>query len=148
MLRRDLLKTLLVGGAIVVIGGVSVYYYPTVIKKIFSKNMQRKEIEIIDTRGRRIALLWTAKTCIVTDDNIAEPVQVIGADDKVIGIESSIKERGYYPNMADKTITGNQFRGLNYELIAKLKPDVVIMFGHIAQPEATIKQLKKSKQFV
>ena len=44
--------------------------------------------------------------------------------------------------MSGKPITGNQWQGLNYELIAKLKPDVVIMLGFpVAQPEQTLKKL-------
>ncbi len=84
-------------------------------------------ITVTDALGREIELPYPVEKVVVTDDEVAELVQLIGAADKVVGIEPSIKTRGYFPLMADKPITGSQFRGLNYELIAKLQPDVVIL---------------------
>ena len=86
-----------------------------------------KEITVTDALGRNVTLRYPVKTVIVTDDEVAELVQLLGAADRVVGIEPSIRERGYFPQMKDKPITGSQFRGLNYELVAQLKPDVVIM---------------------
>lgn len=64
---------------------------------------------------------------MLTDDEVAELIQLLGAADRVVGIGSSIAKRGYFPEMADKPVTGSQFRRLNYELIAELNPDVVVM---------------------
>jgi len=84
-------------------------------------------ITVVDALGRKVTLPHVAQRVVVTDDEVAELVQLLGAADKVVGIEPSIKTRGYFPLMADKPVTGSQFRGLNYELLMKLKPDVVIM---------------------
>lgn len=84
-------------------------------------------ITVVDALGRKVTLPHVAQKVVVTDDEVAELVQLLGAADKVVGIEPSIKTRGYFPQMADKPVTGSQFRGLNYELLMKLKPDVVIM---------------------
>ncbi len=84
-------------------------------------------ITVIDALGREVTLPHVAQRIVVTDDEVAELVQLLGAADKVVGIEPSIKTRGYFPEMANKPITGSQFRGLNYELLVKLKPDLVIM---------------------
>ncbi len=86
-----------------------------------------KEVTVIDALGRKVTLPYPVMRAIVTDDEVAELVQIVGAADRVVGIEPSIKTRGYFPQMANKPITGSQFRGLNYELLMKLKPDVVIM---------------------
>jgi len=88
---------------------------------------QSPEIVVEDALGRKVSLKIPVEKIIVTDDEVAELVQLLGAADKVVGIEPSIKERGYFPLMADKVVVGSQFRGLNYELIAQLKPDLVIL---------------------
>ncbi len=99
----------------------------------FSKNKsstsEAKVITVTDAVGRNVTLTCPVKKIVVTDDEVAELIQLLGAADKVVGIEPSIKARGYFPEMANKPITGSQFRGLNYELIAKLKPDVVILMN-------------------
>ncbi len=86
-------------------------------------------IVVKDALGRDVVLDHPANKIIVTDDEIAELVQLLGVADKVVGIEPSIKSRGYFPLMADKPVVGSQFRGLNYELIAELKPDLVILMN-------------------
>ena len=86
-----------------------------------------REITVVDALGRNVTLPYPVRRVVVTDDEVAELVQIVGAADRVVGIESSIKSRGYFPEMANKPVTGSQFRGLNYELIAKLRPDAVIM---------------------
>ncbi|MEB2792434.1 MAG: ABC transporter substrate-binding protein [Caldisphaeraceae archaeon] len=59
----------------------------------------------------------------------------MNASNDVVGISPTVKTRGYFPLMADKPVIGNQFRGLNYGLIEKLRPDVVILMdvGPIGQ---------------
>ena len=139
MKRRTFLK-LVIGAAIVTMSGSLGYYY--VYQPVQVSRTEKSTITIVDTLGRTVTLPYPVESCIVTDDNVAESVQLIGAADKVIGIEDSIPERGYFPEMSDKPTIGNQFRGLNYELIVKLKPDVVIMMGYrAAQPEQTLKKL-------
>ncbi len=86
-----------------------------------------KEITITDVIGRNVTVSYPVKKVVVADDEVAELVELIGAAGRVVGIESSIRVRGYFPQMVDKPITGSQLRSLNYELIAKLKPDVVLM---------------------
>ncbi len=85
------------------------------------------EVTVVDALGRNVTLPYPVRRVIVTDDEVAELVQIVGAADRVVGIESSIRSRGYFPEMAGKPVTGSQFRGLNYELIVKLRPDAVIM---------------------
>ncbi|RLC72257.1 MAG: hypothetical protein DRI26_03365 [Chloroflexi bacterium] len=87
-------------------------------------------ITVTDTAGREVTLPYPVSSLVVSDDNQAELIKLLGGEKKVVGIEGSIRERGYYPEMSDKPITGNQWRGLNYEKIAELNPDIVILLGH------------------
>jgi len=99
----------------------------TQYKTLFSMSSSAKEVTITDVLGRNVTLPYPVRKVIVTDDEVAELVQLMKAADRVVGIEPSIRDRGYFYEMADKPVTGSQFRDLNYELIAELKPDVVIM---------------------
>ena len=87
-------------------------------------------ITVTDTAGRQLTLPYPVNSILVSDDNQAELIKLLQAEKKVVGIEGSIRERGYYPEMSNKPITGNQWRGLNYEKIAELGPDIVILLGH------------------
>ena len=94
-----------------------------------------KEITVTDALGRNVTLPYPVETVVVGDDLVAELVQLLGVADRVVGIEPSIRERGYFPKMVDKPIIGSQFQGLNYELIAEIQPDVVLLMdvGPIAK---------------
>jgi len=107
--------------------------------------VQESTITVTDTAGREVTLPYPVDSIVVSDDNQAELVKLLGAAKKVVGIEGSIRERGYYPEMSDKPVTGNQWRGLNYEKIAELNPDIVILLGHAPGAAATpvIEELHK-----
>ena len=102
---------------------------------------REKEIAILDSADRTVTLELPIESIVVTDDNQAEFIRLLGAEGKVVGIEGSIPERGYFPVMSDKPDIGNQWRGLNYELVAELNPDVVIMLGSPAPIEPVIGKL-------
>ncbi len=102
---------------------------------------REKELTVLDSVDRAVTLDMPIESIVVTDDNQAEFVRLLGAEEKVTGIERSIPERGYFPVMSDKPDIGNQWRGLNYELVAELNPDVVIMLGSPAPTEPVIGKL-------
>ena len=102
---------------------------------------KEKELTVLDSVDRVVTLEMPIETIVVTDDNQAEFVRLLGAEEKVVGIERSIPERGYFPVMSDKPDIGNQWRGLNYELVAELDPDVVIMLGSPAPVEPVTTKL-------
>ena len=102
---------------------------------------REKEVTVLDSVGRTVTLDLPIESIVVTDDNQAEFVRLLGAEEKVVGIEGSIPDRGYFPVMSDKPDIGNQWRGLNYELVAELDPDVVIMLGSPAPVEPVITKL-------
>ncbi len=127
-MRRIVLVSIAVVAIVVLSILVFLSYHPYAASP--SKTVaQKREVVIVDALGRKVSLKVPVERVVVTDDEVAELVQLLGAADRVVGIEPSIKKRGYFPLMADKPVTGSQFRGLNYELIAKLKPDVVIMMN-------------------
>jgi len=84
------------------------------------------EITTVDSANRTVTVNEPVERIVVTDDNQAEFIRLLGAEMKVVGIERSIPERGYFPVMSDKPQVGNQWSGLNYELILELNPDLVI----------------------
>ena len=90
---------------------------------------RERELTIVDAVFRIVTLDMPIESMVVTDDNHAELIRLLGAENGVVGIEGSIPDRGYFPVMSDKPNIGNQWSGLNYELIAALNPDVVIMLG-------------------
>ena len=102
---------------------------------------KEKKLTVLDSADRIVTLDMPAESIVVTDDNQAEFIRLLGAEDKVVGIEGSIPERGYFPVMSDKPDIGNQWRGLNYELVAELNPDVVIMLASPAPIEPVIGKL-------
>jgi len=90
---------------------------------------RESELTVIDAVDRTVTLNMPIESIVVTDDNQAEFIRLLEAEEKVVGIEGSMPDRGYFPVMSDNPDIGNQWRGLNYELIAELNPDVVIMLG-------------------
>ena len=102
---------------------------------------KEKELTVLDSVDRVVTLEMPIESIVVTDDNQAEFVRLLGSEEKVVGIERSIPERGYFPVMSDKPDIGNQWRGLNYELVAELDPDVVIMLGSPAPIEPVTTKL-------
>ncbi len=84
------------------------------------------KLTVVDSADRVVTVNEPVERIVVTDDNQAEFIRLLGAEMKVVGIERSIPERGYFPVMSDKPQVGNQWSGLNYELILELNPDLVI----------------------
>ena len=87
---------------------------------------------VTDSVGREVVFRFPVRRVIVTDDTIADAVRLFGKQSLVVGVENSMRHRGYFPDMAKRTAVGNQWRGLNWELIVALKPDVILMPHHPA----------------
>jgi len=87
---------------------------------------------VVDSVGRRVTFNYPVKRLIVTNHSIAEPVRLFGKQNLVVGIEKTIRHRGRFPEMAKQPCVGHQFRGLNWELILSLKPDVIFISHHPA----------------
>ncbi len=95
---------------------------------------------VTDSVGREVTFSYPVQRIIVTDDTIADAVRLFGKQGLVVGVEGSIRHRGYFPEMAKQPNTGNQWQGLNWEKIVALKPDVILMPHHPAvTPRVTAK---------
>lgn len=98
---------------------------------------------VVDSAGRRVTFKYPLERIIVTDDTIADPVRLFGKQKLVVGIENSIPYRGYFPEMAQRPLIGNQWRSLNWELIVALKPDAILMPDHPAVTPRIISQAER-----
>lgn len=87
---------------------------------------------VTDSVGREVTFNFPVKRIIVTDDTIADAVRLFGKQGLVVGVEGSMRHRGYFPKMGQRLVIGNQWSGLNWEAIVALKPDVILMPHHPA----------------
>lgn len=99
-----------------------------------------QSMTVTDSVGREVTFAFPVKRIIVTDDTIADAVRLFGKQGLVVGVEGSMRHRGYFPEMSKQTTIGNQWQGLNWEQIVALKPDVILMPHHPAvTPRVTAK---------
>lgn len=103
------------------------------------------EITIIDSLNRTITIKTPVERVIVTEDKLGEQLQIIGADDNVVGIDPNIAElKGLFPTMSNKAAVGNCKDGeLDYEIIAELDPDLVLIHGDYGACNVCIEPLEK-----
>jgi len=122
-LRKWLYWTLI---AVLVIAALTIVYvaYP---KFLGHGSTARQSIVVVDALNRTVVLNHPARRIVVLDDNQAEQVLALGAAKYVVAVEDSIPRRGFFDDMATKPTIGNQWRGVNYELISRLRPDLVIL---------------------
>lgn len=98
------------------------------IKKIIAG--QEKEITIIDAQKRNITLGVPIKKAISVNSGSIEIMRALGVDIKtvLVGVTSyALKDPLYWPEL--KNEASLKYGSPDYELIAKLKPDVVILYS-------------------
>ncbi|MCD6406838.1 ABC transporter substrate-binding protein [Candidatus Aerophobetes bacterium] len=126
---------------LIMVLGSLLFFYTCIFLGI---SFARTKIISTDLEGRKIAVPYPIERIIVTDDTVADVVRLFGRQRCVVGIEESIPGRGYFPEMSRKVITGNQWRGLNWEKILQLKPDIILISDH---PACTSKIINQAKRF-
>ena len=98
---------------------------------------KERELTIIDSIDRIVTLDMPIERVVVTEDKIGEAIRILGVEDKVVGIDPNIAKVGYFPVMADKPHVGSAYGPLDYEVIAELHPDLVLLIdyhsGHIGK---------------
>jgi iron complex transport system substrate-binding protein len=105
---------------------------------------KEKELTVVDSADRIVTLDMPIERVVVTEDKIGEVIRILGIVDTVVGIDPNMAEVGYFPVMGDKPHVGNCVQGtLDYELIAELDPDLVIINGHYGACSATIEPLER-----
>lgn len=88
-------------------------------------------ITVFDSAGRTVELPYPIQKVVVLWSNPAEEMIVLGAEDRIIGVDKSAKDKadsGIYPSLKGIPSVGSNDEP-NYEKIAELKPDVVIMLS-------------------
>ncbi len=116
MKNKIFLATLLVVLALTVAGCVQ--QKPTKVAK---------GITITDMAGRTITLNKTPKRVIVLTSYWAETLCLLGVDDKIVGIGNYVPKSDYVSDsVKNKPKVGSVFRGVNWETVASLNPDLII----------------------
>ncbi|MBC2703410.1 ABC transporter substrate-binding protein [Desulfobacula sp.] len=85
--------------------------------------------EIIqDSTGKFITLNSPVKKIVVLTSDALEIVRAIKAEESVIGVYFEVSKKPlFWQDLKNRTKVGS-WREVNYELIAKLKPDIVICY--------------------
>ena len=102
---------------------------------------KEKELTIIDSADRIVTVSMPVERIIPLPISSYEPVWVLGAHDKVVGVRTDAKEGEYpwLPGMQDKPTVG-AYKEIDYEKVIELEPDIVI--SGKSKVEATSEILK------
>ncbi|MDP3028889.1 MAG: ABC transporter substrate-binding protein [Deltaproteobacteria bacterium] len=94
-----------------------------------------ESISIKDATGRSVEVGLPVKRMVVLTSDALEMVRALGAKDRVVGISDGIpKEPLFWPELKDRPVVG-RWSEVNHELIAELKPDLVICYGRWPGPD-------------
>jgi len=104
------------------------------IEKII--NGDEKEITIIDDtvtddfpNGKPVTIIQPVKSIIALHSNSAEIITLLGAKDKVVGIDKYIADdTKFFPQMSKLSIAGSM-SDPDTEKILQLKPDMIVAYG-------------------
>lgn len=101
-------------------------------------------ITIIDSANRSIDLPYPVQKILVLNYCAPSEIKALAAEDRIVGIEQYTKkkvDKGLLPDLSELPVAGSQDEP-NYEMIAQLKPDVVITFSATWPPEPAEVQKK------
>ncbi len=91
--------------------------------------MAGESISIKDAAGRSVEVSLPIKKLVVLTSDALEIIRALKAEDLVIGVYSDISRNSqFWPKLKDKPKVGN-WKGLNYELVAELNPDIVLCYS-------------------
>ena len=109
-----------------------------------TKTSQKQTITVQDSADRYVEVPFPVESVVVLWDNPAEELKALGAIDRIVGIDTATKaevDEGLYPELQNIPVVGS-WDEPNYEAIAELKPDVVIMLSSYAPyPDEVQEQL-------
>ena len=95
-----------------------------------------EQLTIIDDQEREIVLPRAARTAVVLNSYTNEFLRAIGAGDRVVGVDRPSLDRLPYLALGEDRIIAEGLDQLNYEAIAELAPDVVVMPRNAVWQEA------------
>jgi len=116
-------------------------------QKVSSKESDdgRETITVQDSADRYVEVPYPVESIVVLWDNPTEEIKALGAVDRIVGIDLATKEKvdgGLYPELKNTPVIGS-WDEPNYEKIAELDPDVIIMLSSYPPlPSDVQKQLK------
>ncbi len=88
---------------------------------------------IVDTAGRNVTIYRPVKKIVILSSDSARAIQILGAEDKVVGITETIKNFPFYfPTISQRQVVGT-WKEVDWEAVARLEPDMLI-----APPTGTV----------
>ena len=103
---------------------------------------------IVDTAGRTVTLDRPVNRMVLLSTVAARAVQILGADESVVGINETIREYPFYfPVIAQSSSVGT-WKTVDWEKVAALEPDLVVAYAYAPGPinvAVADEQLKKFK---
>ena len=93
---------------------------------------KEKELTIVDTADRMVTVKKPVKRIIALDDGNGEPLRVLGAEDQVVGVGSSLATHDILlPEMSKLPVVawGGGGGYTDYEKVIALKPDLFFAFA-------------------
>ena len=104
----------------------------------------KESVTIQDSADRYVEVSYPVERIVVLWDNPTEVLKALGAADRTVGIDIATKnwvDKGLYPELKDIPVVGS-WDEPNYEKIAELEPDAVIMLSSYPPlPDEVQKQL-------
>ncbi|MCH4160760.1 MAG: ABC transporter substrate-binding protein [Bifidobacterium sp.] len=92
-----------------------------------SKSSQTETITITDDQKRTVKINGPVESAVVLNSYAVEFTNAIGAGDKIIGTDRTSQRRLGYLDFQDDEIVAESIAEINYESVAALDPDVVII---------------------
>ncbi|MCK4733640.1 MAG: ABC transporter substrate-binding protein, partial [Methanophagales archaeon] len=109
---------------------------------------KEKEITIVDVLREAETVHKPVKRIVVLATESAEVLRALNAEDKVVGVATSIRERpgnkAFLPELSKLPGVGSSWR-LDYEAVLNLDPDVLLPFGVWSTGGAESKREYKEK---
>src|SRR5690606_32684271 len=97
---------------------------------------EAQTITVTDDQDREVTLEGPVDRAVVVNSYGNEFVRAIGAGDTVVGVDRTSLDRLPYLPVEDDAIVAEGLDQLNYEAIAELDPDVVVLPRNAVWQEA------------
>ena len=126
-------------------GGTSTSSSPTGITSSTSSTSPYP-LTVTDFSGRNVTISKPPERVIVLSSYWAEILCILGVQDRIVGIGRYVRYDPYIPpEVKNKTIVGSNFKGLTWETVVGLKPDLIIIdwYGGKYADAETIKKAEE-----
>lgn len=93
-------------------------------------------LTVTDDQDRTVELAGPAQRAVILNSYAVEFAQAIGAGDRIVGVDRTARDRLPYMDLPEDAVIAEGLDQLNYEAIAELEPDVVLMPRNAVWQEA------------